>query len=187
VSAYSLIVEDGTRLAARIRRGELPDVDDDVAAERYVQIDDALSAAGLDWYEVSNWARPDGECRHNLSYWRGDDWWGVGPGSHSHVAGVRWWNVRHPQAYGERIAAGLSPAQAREVLTDHDRDVEDVMLRLRLREGLALSRLDDAGRARAQRAVEDGLADAQAHSAGTLVLTRPGRLLADALARDLVP
>ncbi len=117
VSAYALIVEDGTRLAARIRRGELPDVDDDVAADRYLQADAALTAAGFDWYEVSNWARPGGECRHNLAYWRGDDWWGAGPGAHSHVGGVRWWNVRHPAAYAARIAAGESPAQAREVLT----------------------------------------------------------------------
>jgi oxygen-independent coproporphyrinogen-3 oxidase len=186
VSAYSLIVEDGTRLAARIRRGELPDVDDDVAADRYLQADAALSAAGLQWYEVSNWARPGGECRHNLAYWRGDDWWGVGPGAHAHVGGVRWWNVRHPSAYAERIAAGLSPAQARELLSADDRRVEDVLLRVRLREGLPLAQLTDAGRAVAQRAVSDGLAEGSAYDDGLLVLTLRGRLLADALVRDLV-
>lgn len=186
VSAYSLIVEDGTRLAARIRRGELPDVDDDVAADRYLQAEQALSAAGMPWYEVSNWARPGGECRHNLGYWRGDDWWGIGPGAHSHVGGVRWWNVRHPAAYADRIAAGASPAQAREVLAADDRRVEDVLLRVRLREGLPLASLTDVGRAVAARAVQDGLAEPSAYDEGRLVLTLRGRLLADALVRDLV-
>jgi coproporphyrinogen III oxidase-like Fe-S oxidoreductase len=186
VSAYSLIVEDGTRLAARIRRGELPDVDDDVAADRYLQAEAALSAAGMRWYEVSNWARPGGECRHNLAYWRGDDWWGVGPGAHAHVGGVRWWNVRHPAAYAARIAAGESPAQARETLSAEDRRVEEVLLRVRLREGLPLGLLTDAGRAVARRAVDDGLAQGPAYDEGRLVLTLRGRLLADALVRDLV-
>jgi len=186
VSAYSLIVEDGTRLAGRIRRGELPDVDDDVAADRYLQADAALSAAGLEWYEVSNWARPGAECRHNLAYWRGDDWWGAGPGAHAHVGGVRWWNVRHPAAYAARLAAGESPAQAREILTAEDRRVEDVLLRVRLREGLPLESLTAAGREVAARAVTDGLAEGPAYDAGRLVLTLPGRLLADALVRDLV-
>jgi oxygen-independent coproporphyrinogen-3 oxidase len=186
VSAYSLIVEDGTRLAARIRRGELPDVDDDVAADRYLQADAALAAAGLEWYEVSNWARPGAECRHNLAYWRGDDWWGAGPGAHAHVGGVRWWNVRHPAAYAARLAAGESPAQAREELSAEDRRVEDVLLRVRLREGLPLERLTAAGRAVAARAVTDGLAEGPAYDGGLLVLTLRGRLLADALVRDLV-
>jgi oxygen-independent coproporphyrinogen-3 oxidase len=186
VSAYSLIVEEGTRLAGRIRRGELPDVDDDVAAERYLQADAALSAAGLEWYEVSNWARPGAQCRHNLAYWRGDDWWGAGPGAHAHVDGVRWWNVRHPAAYAARLAAGESPAQAREVLSAEDRRVEDVLLRVRLREGLALELLTAAGRSVAARAVSDGLAVGPAYDEGLLVLTLRGRLLADALVRDLV-
>ncbi|MBI1378605.1 MAG: coproporphyrinogen III oxidase [Frankiales bacterium] len=186
VSAYSLIVEDGTRLAARIRRGELPDVDDDVAADRYVQVDETLSAAGLAWYEVSNWARPGGECRHNLGYWRGEHWWGIGPGAHSHVGGVRWWNVRHPKAYAERLQSGASPAQARELLDAEDRRVEDVLLRVRLREGLPLALLHDDGRAAASRAVRDGLAEPAALDEGRLVLTLRGRLLADALVRDLV-
>jgi oxygen-independent coproporphyrinogen-3 oxidase len=186
VSAYSLIVEDGTRLAGRIRRGELPDVDDDVAADRYLQADAALSAAGLEWYEVSNWARPGAECRHNLAYWRGDDWWGAGPGAHAHVGGVRWWNVRHPAAYASRLAAGESPAQAREILTTEDRRVEDVLLRVRLREGLPLERLTASGRAVAADAVRDGLASLTAHAEGRVELTLRGRLLADALVRDLV-
>jgi oxygen-independent coproporphyrinogen-3 oxidase len=186
VSAYSLIVEDGTRLAARVRRGELPPVDDDVAADRYLQAEAALAAAGMDWYEVSNWARPGGECRHNLGYWRGDDWWGIGPGAHSHVGGVRWWNVRHPSAYAGRIAAGESPAQAREVLDAEDVRVEHVLLRVRLAEGLPLDLLRDEGRRAAARAAAEGLADTAALDAGRLVLTLRGRLVADALVRDLV-
>ncbi len=117
VSAYSLIVEDGTPLARRVRRGELPMPDDDVAAERYAIVDDLLTGAGLSWYEVSNWARPGGECRHNLGYWHDEDWWGIGPGAHSHVGGERWWNVKHPRTYAERLASRTSPEQEREVLT----------------------------------------------------------------------
>jgi putative oxygen-independent coproporphyrinogen III oxidase len=186
VSAYSLIVEEGTRLASRVRRGELPDVDDDVAADRYELADGMLTGAGLEWYEVSNWAKPGGECRHNLGYWRGGDWWGVGPGAHSHVGGVRWWNVRHPSAYAERIAAGHSPAQAREVLSDSERDVEDVMLSVRLREGFPLRRLSSHGREVARTALTDGFVESTAYEKGRLVLSRRGRLVADAIIRSLV-
>jgi oxygen-independent coproporphyrinogen-3 oxidase len=113
VSAYALIVEDGTRLAAKVRRGEIPAPDDDTLADRYVIADDTLSAAGLRWYEISNWARDDdARCRHNMLYWTGGDWWGAGPGAHSHVGGTRWWNVRHPSAYAARLAAGRAPAHA---------------------------------------------------------------------------
>jgi len=185
VSAYALIVEDGTRLAARIRRGELPYPDDDTAADRYLAAEAELSEAGLDWYEVSNWARGEpSRCRHNLLYWTGGDWWGFGPGAHSHVDGVRWWNVKHPAAYGARLAEGVSPALAREVLTDAERYTEDVMLRLRLAEGLPLSTLDDYGRRAAAQARADGLLE---FAAGRAVLTLRGRLLADAVIRDLLP
>ncbi len=189
VSAYALIVEDGTRLAARMRRGELPYPDDDVAADRYLAAEAALSAAGLSWYEVSNWAAgADGaRCRHNMLYWTGGDWWGLGPGAHSHVGGVRWWNVKHPSAYAARLAAGTSPAQAREVLTAAERQVETVLLRLRLAEGLPLSTLDDVGRAGAVRALDTGLLDGAAYAAGRAVLTLRGRLLADSVVRDLLP
>ncbi|MFI7080875.1 radical SAM family heme chaperone HemW [Micromonospora sp. NPDC049903] len=188
VSAYALIVEDGTRLAARMRRGELPYPDDDVAAERYLAAEAALDAAGFSWYEVSNWARtPAARCRHNLLYWTGGDWWGLGPGAHSHVGGVRWWNVKHPREYASRLAAGESPGMAREVLTDGEAHMEDVMLRLRLASGLPLDVLDEAGRAAAARAVAQGLLAAPAHAAGRAVLTVRGRLLADAVVRDLLP
>ncbi|MDR7278613.1 radical SAM family heme chaperone HemW [Catenuloplanes atrovinosus] len=187
VSAYALIVEDGTRLAARMRRGELPYPDDDVAADRYLAADRALTAAGLHWYEVSNWAAtPEARCRHNLLYWTGGDWWGLGPGAHSHVGGVRWWNVKHPAAYAKRLAAGETPALARELLTDADRHLEDVMLRVRLAEGLPLAALDEAGRAGAKGALVRGLLEPDAYDAGRIVLTRDGRLLADGVIRDLL-
>lgn len=188
VSAYALIVEDGTRLAARMRRGELPYPSDDVAADRYLAAEAALGAAGLSWYEVSNWARDEAaRCRHNLLYWTGADWWGLGPGAHSHVGGVRWWNVKHPTTYAKRLAAGESPGLAREVLTADEAHMEDVMLRLRLASGLPLDALDEAGRAGAARALADGLLAAPEYAAGRAVLTLRGRLLADAVVRDLLP
>jgi putative oxygen-independent coproporphyrinogen III oxidase len=184
VSAYSLIVEDGTRLAARIRRGELAAPDDDVAADRYLVADELFGKAGLDWYEVSNWAAGEAaRCRHNLLYWTGGDWWGLGPGAHSHVGGVRWWNVKHPARYAERLAAGGSPAQARELLTPVEQHTEDVLLRTRLVDGMPLADLTATGRAAARRFAADGLLDLDGDHA---VLTLRGRLLADAVVRDLV-
>jgi oxygen-independent coproporphyrinogen-3 oxidase len=186
VSAYALIVEDGTRLARRIARGELPMPDDDVLADRYEQADAVLQKAGFGWYEVSNWATsPAARCRHNELYWANANWWGAGPGAHSHVGGLRWWNVKHPAAYAARLAAGESPAQDAELLGDDDRALETVMLGLRLRDGLPLDRLSAAGRASAAAAVADGLLDPAAHAAGRAVLTDRGRLLADAVVRDL--
>jgi oxygen-independent coproporphyrinogen-3 oxidase len=186
VSAYALIVEAGTRLARRIRRGELPMPDDDVLADRYEQADATLRKAGFEWYEVSNWATSDAaRCRHNELYWANANWWGVGPGAHSHVGGLRWWNVKHPAAYADRLARGESPSQDCELLTDADRVLETIMLGLRLREGLPLDRLSDAGRRQAEKAVADGLLDGGAHAGGRAVLTDRGRLLADAVIRDL--
>jgi putative oxygen-independent coproporphyrinogen III oxidase len=188
VSAYALIVEDGTRLAARMRRGELPYPDDDVAADRYLAADYWLTEAGFTWYEVSNWARTAADrCRHNLLYWTGGDWWGLGPGAHSHVGGVRWWNVKHPNAYAGRLAAGQSPGQGREVLTAAERRTEDVLLRLRLADGLPLAGLDKSGRAAARRALDDGLLDPAGYGRAQAVLTLRGRLLADAVVRALPP
>ena len=143
LSAYALIVEEGTALARRIRRGEVAMPEDDDLADKYLAADAALSAAGLAWYEVSNWSTSRRtRCRHNELYWTGADWWGVGPGSHSHVGGVRWWNVKHPAAYAGRIAAGHSPAQGREVLDAETRRVEEVLLAIRLRAGLPVEVLD---------------------------------------------
>jgi coproporphyrinogen III oxidase-like Fe-S oxidoreductase len=180
-------VEDGTRLAARVRRGELAAPDDDVLADRYAIADEALGAAGLRWYEVSNWAASDAaRCRHNVLYWTSGDWWGIGPGAHSHVGGTRWWNVKHPAAYAARLAAGESPAAAREVLGAADQRVERVLLGSRLVDGLPLAELSPAGRAAAGRALADGLLAPAPYAGGRAVLTLRGRLLADAVVRDLV-
>jgi putative oxygen-independent coproporphyrinogen III oxidase len=188
LSAYALIVEAGTALARRIRRGEVPMPDDDDLADKYVAADEALQAAGLSWYEVSNWsASRESRCRHNELYWQGADWWGVGPGAHSHVAGVRWWNVKHPAAYASRLDAGASPALAREVLDEETRRVERVLLETRLRDGLPVDVLDDAGRDALVEQVGRGLLEPAPLDRGRAVLTLRGRLLADAVVRDLLP
>ena len=183
VSAYALIVEEGTRLAAQVRRGDLIPPDDDAMADRYLLADELLSAHGLRWYEISNWAaEPAALCHHNLLYWTGADWWGVGPGAHSHVGGTRWWNVKHPAAYAARLAEGTTPAHAREVLAAEDRRIERIMLELRLAGGCPTGLLDDAS---ARRAVADGLLEPGPYKDGRAVLTLRGRLLADAVVRDL--
>jgi putative oxygen-independent coproporphyrinogen III oxidase len=183
VSAYALIVEDGTAMARKVRRGELPVPDDDVLASRYERLDAGLVAAGLDWYEVSNWSRPGAECRHNVGYWEGGDWWGAGPGAHSHVGGVRWWNVKHPARYAEVLARGESPAADRELLGPAEVHTERVMLTARLRSGLDPAELGPAELAVARQRVVDGLL---VETAGRLVLTPRGRLLADAVVRDVL-
>jgi oxygen-independent coproporphyrinogen-3 oxidase len=185
VSAYSLIVEPGTALARRVARGEVPPPDDDDAADKYVVADEMLQAAGLAWYEISNWARDEAsESAHNRLYWTGGHWWGAGPGAHSHVGGVRWWNVKHPAAYSARLGADRSPAQAREVLAAETRRVERVLLELRVREGVPVEVLDPAGATALSRLERQGLAIAD-H--GRVVLTRRGRLLADAVTQALLP
>jgi putative oxygen-independent coproporphyrinogen III oxidase len=183
VSAYSLIVEDGTALARRIRRGELAAPDDDVLAHRYELVDERLRAAGLDWYEVSNWSRPGGQCRHNIGYWDGGQWWGAGPGAHSFVGTTRWWNVKHPKTYAQRLAEATLPVAGFEQLDADAAHTEDVMLRLRLRRGLPREALDVAERERAAVAVDDGLLQREGER---LVLTDRGRLLADAVVRTLL-
>ncbi len=186
ISAYALIVEEGTRLAARVRRGEIGPPDEDVLADRYLIADEALAKAGFTWYEISNWALGEAaRCAHNMLYWTGGDWWGFGPGAHSHAGGTRWWNVRHPAAYAARLAAGRSPAQAREVLTAAERRMEEIMLRTRLAEGAPLSVLTAGALVHAERSVASALLDRSCFAAGKLVLTRRGRLLADAVIRDL--
>ena len=186
ISAYALIVEEGTRLAARIRRGELAAPDDDAMADRYLAADRLFGSAGLRWYEISNWAADaSSACRHNLLYWTDGDWWGIGPGAHSHVGGTRWWNVRHPAGYAARLAARASPGQAREILTPRERSTERIMLQTRLAAGLPVAELDQAGMSAAAYAAADGLADPAALAAGRVILTSRGRLLADAVIRAL--
>jgi putative oxygen-independent coproporphyrinogen III oxidase len=183
VSAYALAVEPGTRLHAHVRAGRLPAPDDGAQARRYRHADAALAAAGLRWYEICNWAADAGaRCAHNLGYWRSHDWWGLGPGAHSHVGGVRWWNVLHPARYAELTAAGRSPAAGRERLTAEQRRTERTMLGIRLADGLRL----DAPAAAAARLVDEGLLDAAALAGGVALLTLEGRLMADRVARELL-
>ncbi len=184
VSAYSLIVEEGTALARRVRSGELPMPDEDDLADKYLIADDLLEASGLHWYEVSNWARDEASrCQHNRLYWTSADWWGIGPGAHSHVGGRRWWNVKHPRAYAARILADSSPELGSESLDEETRRVERVLLEIRLVEGLPVDVLEVAGRNRVPRLVERGLVTADGDR---IVLTLEGRLLADAVVRDLL-
>jgi putative oxygen-independent coproporphyrinogen III oxidase len=188
LSAYALIVEEGTKLARQIARGDVPPVDDDLHAAFYEAADARLTAAGYDWYEVSNWARtPAQQSRHNRAYWLGHDWWGVGPGAHSHVGGVRWWNVKHPAAYAQRLAAGFSPAAGRETLDAETRRVERVLLQTRLVEGLPMDALTPLGRRAVAQLIADELVEPGPALRGTIVLTLRGRLLADAVVRRLLP
>lgn len=186
ISAYALIVEEGTKLERQIRRGEVPDPDDDLQADMYELADDLLAAGGYDWYEVSNWATEERHrSRHNLAYWRGTDWWGYGPGAHSHMAGLRWWNVKHPAAYAQRLAAGESPAAGRERPDEAARRLETVLLRSRISEGLPVAEVTGEGRRAVASLIADGLIDGAAAVHGRIILTRRGRLLADAVVRAL--
>jgi oxygen-independent coproporphyrinogen-3 oxidase len=183
VSTYALTVEPGTALAARVRRGELPLPDDDVQAARYEVADELLRGAGLEWYEVASFAASEAaRCRHNVHYWRSADWWGIGPGAHSHVGGTRWWNVLHPSAYARRLAAGRSPEAGREELDAPTRRFERIMLEIRMAEGLDLGLLSPAGRRQADAMAAEGLLVLEG---GRARLTLPGRLRADGVARDL--
>jgi putative oxygen-independent coproporphyrinogen III oxidase len=183
VSAYALVVEEGTALARRVRRGELAAPDDDVLAHRYELVDARLSEAGMAWYEVSNWSRPGGECRHNLGYWDGGQWWGAGPGAHGYVGTTRWWNVKHPNTYAEMLAEAALPVAGFEQLDAGALHTEDVLLKTRLHQGLPLGILNPDERERAEVAVADGLLES---GGDTLVLTPRGRLLADAVVRTLL-
>jgi putative oxygen-independent coproporphyrinogen III oxidase len=186
LSIYSLVVEPGTRLAARVRRGELVMPGEDVIVDRFETAERVLTEAGMQWYETCSWATSEAAwCRHNLGYWSGGDWWGAGPGAHSHVGGVRWWNVLHPRAWGERLAAGMSPAAGRETLGEDATRLERVMLGLRLRSGVSVSELTPAGREAAERHVAGGLLEPEGFAAGRAVLTLRGRLLADPVTVDL--
>jgi len=183
VSAYALVVEEGTALARRVRRGELAAPDDDVLAHRYELADARLSAAGMTWYEVSNWSRPGGECRHNVGYWDGGQWWGAGPGAHGYVGATRWWNVKHPNAYAEALTGAALPIAGLEQLDTVALHTEEVLLKTRLRQGLPLDRLEAAERERAETAVADGLLVPEGDR---LVLTPRGRLLADGVVRTIL-
>nr|WP_255549565.1 radical SAM family heme chaperone HemW [Corynebacterium sp. TAE3-ERU12] len=185
VSAYSLIVERGTAMYRKVRRGELPMPDDDDLADRYERIDAALSPTGLRWYEVSNWAQPGGECQHNLLYWRGGDWWGAGPGAHSHINGARFANLKHPARYAATISESTLPISADgvETLTAEQRHTEDVMLRLRLAEGMPRADFNAEELPRVDHQINVGML---AETDGRVHLTHRGRLLADAIICDIL-
>ncbi len=183
VSAYSLIVEEGTAMARKVRRGELPAPDEDVYAHRYEMIAARLEDAGFDWYEVSNWAKPGGECRHNGIYWRDGDWWGAGPGAHSHLGDRRFHNVKHPARYAAMLAGGELPVAGEEILTAADRHTEKIMLGLRLREGIPLAWIEEAGHGVVEKHVAGGLLQ---HRGDRIALTDAGRLLADGIITDIL-
>ena len=178
LSAYALIVEDGTKLSAKIKRGEIKRPDDDLMAQMYLRVDELANAAGLPWYELSNWGRP---AEHNLVYWRNQNWWGLGPGAHSHVDGVRWWNVKHPAKYQEKLGSFESPMQDREVLGDSEKHDEKIMLQIRLREGIALSDLNEN-----QLKVLRNYPEQVETIENRMVLTPVGRLIADRIVRELI-
>lgn len=183
ISAYSLIVEDGTAMARKVRKGQLPPPNEDVYADRYGLIDTALRAQGFDWYEVSNWAKPGGECQHNLGYWLDGDWWGAGPGAHSHIASRRFFNVKHPSTYAQHLADGQLPIKEEELLDSTERHEESVMLGLRLRQGLELSRFTEAERAVIEKYV--GLKLLHVYD-GRVASTLQGRLLIDGIIADIL-
>ena len=186
ISAYALIVERGTKLAAQIARGELTLPDDDETAEKYLIADDAFESAGFSWYELSNWSKPGGECRHNIAYWDGSYWWGVGPGAHSYLDKKRWWNVKHPSTYQQKIFKNESPELSSEVLTGENLADEFVMLQIRRREGIQLSALTDLQINRAELFLGSGHLEEKSWSEKKLVLSKNGRLIADRIVRELV-
>jgi oxygen-independent coproporphyrinogen-3 oxidase len=190
ISAYALIVEDGTKLARQIKSGELDEPDEDLQADKYELADKLLAENGFDWYEVSNWSKgKQNSSAHNFSYWQSQDWWGYGPGAHSHFGGVRWWNVKHPTAYSGKLQKVESPAAGRETLTERVRLEERVLLEIRVSQGMAISILKQVSK-NAQKLISefiaDGLIDPKSAIGGYLKLTLKGRLLADSLVRQLL-
>jgi oxygen-independent coproporphyrinogen-3 oxidase len=172
VSAYALTVEPGTPLA----RDPARHPDDDTLARRYEVADAVLADAGYEWYELSNWARPGHECRHNRLYWAQGDYRGVGCAAHSHRDGHRWWNIRTPERYLAALDQGRSPVAGEEWLDDDQRAFEALALALRTREGVPDAHVPND-------AALDGLID---RAGGRAVLTRRGRLLANEVTTRLV-
>ena len=186
ISAYALIVEQGTKLARQVNSGEITMPDDDETAEKYRMADDSFSQAGFTWYELSNWARPGGECRHNIAYWQNSEWWGLGPGAHSHIENSRWWNVKHPNSYRAKITANETPIQEREELSLDNQRTENLMLAIRMKAGIALKNLSEEQCVAAEKYVGSEHLDLEKWERGTLVLTQSGRLIADRIVRELL-
>lgn len=186
ISAYALIIEEGTKLAAQIKRGEVAQVDDDLTAEKYLVADKAFTAAGFEWYELSNWAKSGSLSKHNLAYWLGDNWWGAGPGAHSHLNGKRFWNVKHPNLYKERVLANQSPVADSEVLEELQIESERLMLSLRLPSGLDKKSLNELQLAELSSYVQSGHLDQANWNQGRATLTLDGRLIADRILRQIL-
>ncbi len=186
ISAYALIVEEGTKLAAQIKRGEVGNVDDDLAADKYIMADQAFTSAGFNWYELSNWAKPNSESRHNIFYWLGKNWWGAGPGAHSHLNGKRFWNVKHPNLYKERIMKGESAVAEFENLESIQIESERLMLSIRLPSGVEKRTLNDKQILDLAGYVESGHLDQANWNLGRATLTLDGRLIADRILREIL-
>jgi len=186
ISAYALIVEEGTKLAAQIKRGEVANVDDDLSADKYIMADQAFTSAGFNWYELSNWAKPNSESRHNIFYWLGKNWWGAGPGAHSHLNGKRFWNVKHPNLYKERIIKGESAVAEFENLESVQIESERLMLSIRLPSGVEKSTLNDKQILDLAGYVESGHLDQANWNLGRATLTLDGRLIADRILREML-
>jgi oxygen-independent coproporphyrinogen-3 oxidase len=179
ISAYSLVIEPGTKMGAQLSRGEIKGVCDDDAANKYQIAEKMLTENGYSWYEISNWAKENKECQHNLNYWKGNNWWGIGPGAHSYINGVRWWNQKLPKNWRERLDQDQSPALARENLTNEQIRNEEVMLLIRLKTGINKSNFDQKN---VDKLISDKLVT---EVSGKLKLTLEGRLLADLVFRQL--
>jgi oxygen-independent coproporphyrinogen-3 oxidase len=175
VSAYALTVEPATPLGKRVADGTARAPDDDDQADKYAIVDERLTSAGFEWYEISNWARPGEACRHNLLYWTGDDYLAIGCAAHGYTAGRRWWTVRTPERYIERVAGAEGTEAGAEELDGDARAEEAFGLLLRLRTGAPLAA---AATATARDLAERGLLDADALP-DRAVLTRAGRLMAN--------
>lgn len=186
ISAYALIVESGTKLAAQVKRGEVIIPEDDQTADKYLMADEKFRKAGFNWYELSNWAKPEGECRHNIAYWEGADWWGLGPGAHSHLNGKRFWNVKHPTAYRERLEAKQSPVMDSEELSLVEIESERVMLGIRLPRGLEKISLASESLARLDSYLIGGQISQEQWDQGQISLTISGRLMADRIVREIL-
>jgi oxygen-independent coproporphyrinogen-3 oxidase len=183
ISAYALIVETGTKLAAQIKRGEIAMPDDDVMADMYLLVDSLCETQGMSWYELSNWSKPGHECKHNVAYWHNANWWGLGPGAHSHMNGKRFWNVKHPSAYKTRVFAGDTPIHESEVLTAEQIQDEKIMLSIRMRDGISFDELAPHHLERLAIYKENGYVSLNGDS---VTLTPVGRLIADRIVRELV-
>ena len=186
ISAYALIVEDGTKLGAQVKRGEVVMPDDDQTADKYLMADEKFSSAGFDWYELSNWSKPGSESRHNMAYWNGDNWWGIGAGAHSHIDGRRFWNVKHPSAYAKKLVENGNPMQEEEILTSSQSRSEEIMLRIRLVGGISKSYLTEGEQSSLENFLAEGYLNAFSWERGSVVLSTTGRLIADRIVREIL-